>query len=181
MCGEGNCCGQSQSGIRRIQPDAVDILRQKIKESRAELLGRGNLRASILSADNVTAIEFLSLDKDDMRSIIICQKFGKFGALDIHIRKLEINYPKLEMIVDIKFDPFDGGIFKFEATLSIKCDDIAKPLGCEVDLQFGKTDSQIQPFINWDCIRRCAPQCLYCGSDYQCWLACAGICIIQCL
>lgn len=181
MCGTGGCCGTSQSSIRRLNPESVDIIRQKALANRADLLNNRNLKASILSAENVTAIEFLSHDKSDMRSVIICQKMGSFGAFDIKIRKLEIKHPKVEMVADIKFDPFDGGLFKFEATLTIKCNDITQPMGCEVHLDYGKTDSQIQPLINWDCIKRCAPQCIYCGSDYQCWLACAGICIIQCL
>lgn len=181
MCGNGGCCGSAQSNIRRLSSESLDALNKKVSDNRVDLLSNKRLRASVISSENVTAIEFLSLDKNDMRSVVVFQKMGNFGALDINIRKLQLNYPQLEMIVDIKFDPFDGGLFKFEATLTIKCDDITKPLGCEVDLDFGKTASDIQPLINWDCVKRCAPQCVYCGGDYQCWLACAGVCIIQCL
>jgi hypothetical protein len=84
------------------------------------------------------------------------------------------------MIAEIKFQSFEDVNFKFEAKLTIKCDDITKPLGCEVELDYSATDSKIQPLIDWDCVRRCAPQCIYCGADYQCWLACAGICLVQC-
>jgi len=96
MCGTGGCCGTSQSSIRRLNPESVDIIRQALA-NRADLLNNRNLKASILSAENVTAIEFLSHDKSDMRSVIICQKMGSFGAFDIKIRKLEIKYPKVEM------------------------------------------------------------------------------------
>ncbi len=180
MCGTGGCCGATQSNIRRLNQESVDLIRQKASTNRVDLLSNKKLKPSILSSENVTAIEFLSLDKKDMRSVIVCQKLGNFGALDIKISTLDMKYPGVLMIADIKFESFEGAPFKFEAKLTIKCDDITKPLGCEVDLDYGKTDSKIQPMINWDCIRRCAPQCIYCGGDYQCWLACAGICIIQC-
>lgn len=181
MCGTGGCCGTTQPGIRRLSPESLDTLRQKVADNRVDLLQNDKMKASILSSDNVTAIEFLSLKKDDMRSVIVCQKMGSFGAFDIKIIKLDVQYPKVEMVAHIKFEPFDNGPFKFEATLTIRCNDITKPIGCEVILDYDKTPSEIQPLINWDCIKRCAPQCIYCGSDYQCWLACAGICIIQCL
>jgi hypothetical protein len=93
MCGTGGCCGTSQSSIRRINQESVDLIRQKASANRADLLSNKKLRASILSSESVTAIEFLSLDKSDMRSVIVCQKMGNFGALDIKMPTLDIQFP----------------------------------------------------------------------------------------
>lgn len=33
---------------------------------------------------------------------------------------------------------------------------------------------------DWRCLRQCAPSCLSCLDDVQCWVICAGACVISC-
>jgi hypothetical protein len=135
----------------------------------------------LLAIGNVLGLEVLSDDEKNKRSLIIFQKLGHFGALELELRKFEIAYPKADIVLWFRFDPFGGGPFKLEGTISIHCDDIAHPSGCKVTLDLGSVQKEIQPLINWECLKNCAPQCISCGGNWQCWLGCAGGCIIQCL
>jgi hypothetical protein len=33
---------------------------------------------------------------------------------------------------------------------------------------------------DWNCLKKCAPACLTCTFDIQCWVICAGACVISC-
>lgn len=135
----------------------------------------------MLNAGGVPALEVLSEKTSDKRSFLVFQRAGAFGGLDLQLKKFEIAYPKADVILSFKFDPFDDGVFKVEGTITIHCDDVTKPGSCVVTIDLGNTAKEIRPLINWDCLRNCAPQCISCGLDWQCWLGCAGTCIIQCL
>lgn len=181
MCGSNACSTAGGPDFRRISAATIDGLQDAARNARPALFTGGNVTASILSFRHGAALEFLSTDPADMRSILILQKFGNYGALDLVIERFEVNYPKVLLILRLTFDPFGGGTFRFSARVTIECNDITRPAGCSVDLDLTGTDEAIKPLIDWDCIKRCAPQCISCGSDWSCWLGCAGGCILQCL
>lgn len=181
MCGSSGCCGNVSNDVRRFGLSNVQALHDRAQRHAAGRLSVKNARISLLSSGTTPALEILSDDPNDKSSILIFQKLGVFGALELKIKKFELTPPKADVVLWFKYDPFDGGLFSVEGTVTIHCDDIANPLGCSVEVDLGPTSAEAQPLINWDCIKRCAPQCLYCGGVWQCWLGCAGGCIIQCL
>ena len=135
----------------------------------------------MVSVGGVPALEILSDKATDKRSLMIFQRVGGFGGLELELKKFDISYPKADVVLWFKFDLLDNSAFKVEGTITIHCDDLTKPGGCNVTIDLGKTPKDIIPLINWDCLKKCAPQCISCGGDWQCWLVCAGGCIIQCL
>lgn len=179
MC---NCstagCGR-EGGILRFDLEAIGRLHGKVTEFSTRLAGEP--RVSLLSSRGATAVEILSEDPKDKRSFLIFQKLGVFGGLEIKLKKFEVNFPKADVVLEFKFDPFGGGAFKFDGTLTIHCENIQEPTGCAVSIDYGNIGKEIKPLVNWDCLKNCAPQCISCGSDWQCWLGCAGGCIIRCL
>jgi hypothetical protein len=181
MC-EKNICGCSGNAKpSRLNVGAIDALRKQADTHFRARLAEVDARVSMLNAGGLPALEILSEKAADKRSLLIFQRVGGFGGLELELKKFDISYPKADVVLWFKFDPLDNGVFKVEGTITIHCDDLTKPAGCNVTIDLGKTAKDIRPLINWDCLKNCAPQCISCGGDWQCWLGCAGGCIIQCL
>jgi len=180
MCGT-SCCGSASQAPSRVNLSIVQSLDDAARNHRAKTLENPKARVSLLSSGATPALEIISTDPKDMSSVLVFQKLGAFGALDLKLTTFEITPPKARVVLAFSYDPFGGGAFKVKGTVTIQCDDISNPLGCNVEVKLDGTKDDIQLLINWPCIKACAPQCLYCGTDWQCWLACAGMCIIQCL
>lgn len=174
-------CGGNGSSPVRYNADIVEGLKTKGQSAISTRMAGGSAQTSLLSVGNSLALEVLSTDENDKSSLVIFQKVGIFSALEIKLKKFDINYPKADIEIYFKIDPLDGGIFKLEGTLIISCPDIANPSGCSTSISWGGTQKDVQALINWDCLKNCAPQCISCGGNWQCWLGCAGGCIIQCL
>lgn len=121
------------------------------------------------------------IQKDDNNHFFIISKVGNIFGLSIKIINFKLDYPKLDMKIEASFSPFDDGPFQFNAIIDVHCEDISKPMGCTIKIDESKTDKKISPLVNWDCLKKCAPQCISCGSDLTCWAACAAGCIFQCL
>ncbi|KAA0141566.1 hypothetical protein FYZ48_04095 [Gimesia chilikensis] len=69
----------------------------------------------------------------------------------------------------------------FSAILVVKCENITNLSTCEVSLENDYAlEAAFKPKCNWSCLRKCAPGCITCGSDYWCWAGCAGSCILKC-
>jgi hypothetical protein len=160
---------------------AIDVLRKQGDARYRAKLDAPGARVSMLNAGGVPALEVLSTNASDKRSLLIFQRLGGFGGLELELKKFDISYPKADVVLWFKFDPLDNGTFKVEGTITIHCDDLTKPAGCNVTIDLSKTKNDVSVLIDWGCLENCAPQCISCGSDWSCWLACAGSCIIQCL
>ncbi|MGJ4964024.1 hypothetical protein [Bradyrhizobium sp. HKCCYLRH3061] len=180
MCDNScNCAGSKQPS--RTNMEAIGALKKQAETKFQSKLAASDVRVSLLDARGNPALEILSDNPSDKRSLLIFQRLGSFGGLEIELKKFDILYPKADVVLWFKFDPLDNGVFKVEGTITIHCDDVTKPGSCNVTIDLGKTAKEIRPLINWDCLKNCAPQCISCGGDWQCWLGCAGGCIIQCL
>lgn len=182
MCaGRGCGCGSGTSSPIRYSSEVVEQLKTKGQTKISAKSSAGSVQTSLLAIDSGLALEVLSTDENDKSSLLVFQKVGSFNALELKITKFDLKYPSLEVDIYFKLDPFDGGIFKIEGTISIKCQDIANPSGCTISVDTSPTAQNVSVLVNWDCLKNCAPQCLYCGGNWQCWLGCAGGCIIRCL
>jgi hypothetical protein len=121
------------------------------------------------------------IQKDDKNHFFIVSRFGSIFGLSVKITKFKLDFPKLDMQIEASFAPLDDGPFKVTVTIDIHCDDIGNPVGCTIKINDSQTDKEISPLIDWDCLKRCAPQCIRCGTDLGCWARCAAGCVFQCL
>ncbi|WP_257386359.1 hypothetical protein [Tahibacter caeni] len=42
-----------------------------------------------------------------------------------------------------------------------------------------ETEQRVKSY-DWRCLAKCAPSCIACVGDLQCWVICAGACVISC-
>ena len=76
---------------------------------------------------------------------MIFQRVGGFGGLELELKKFDISYPKADVVLWFKFDLLDNSAFKVEGTITIHCDDLTKPGGCNVTIDLGKTSKGYYP------------------------------------
>ena len=123
---------------------------------------------------------YLTAEEDNWNNTVISVPFA-FGVLAVHVivkkrqKELSIDLPDLEFNLFSSRDPrsldslVQADLVLFEdaaGTPSVKVD------RSRFHLPFKKYD--------WSCLRQCAPSCLSCFDDIQCWVICAGSCVISC-
>ncbi|RXF68076.1 hypothetical protein [Hansschlegelia zhihuaiae] len=182
MAGHGcGCGGDGSNGPVRYNATSVQLLTERARTFNQAAFDNPNLQTSLLAVGPNLALEILSSDENDKKSLVFFQRAGTFNILDLDLCKFDLDYPKIEVEICFEISPLGDGPLKIKGKIRIECLDISNPSGCSISIDLGETDRGIQALINWDCLKQCAPQCLYCGGNWQCWLACAGGCIIQCL
>lgn len=182
MCMSGECCGLQRNTPARIDPDYLDLLRDRTKAARGDLLDANLFKQSILKSETLTALEFSTLASGSNSLVIVFQKLGIFGGLDVRITEYEFAFPMLKAAIWVKFEPFDkNSTFSLDILMKLSCADIRHPAACRVDIDATNTSDENKALIDWDCLKKCAPLCISCGEGLYCWLACAGACVISCL
>lgn len=174
-------CGCASSTPMRYNAQFAQALLAKASERHQAKIASPDVQVSLLPTGSNLSLEILSTDEKDKSSLIVFQKAGSFHSIELKLNKFDVSYPKADIELYFKIDPFDGGPFKIEGTLMISCSDISHPSSCTVSYHPGNTAPDVSMLVNWECLKSCAPQCISCGGNWQCWLGCAGGCIFQCL
>ncbi len=177
-----DCGCNGNTLVRRFSSEQVLSLHKYASKYQQHRFVDPKAQVSLLDLGaNKLALEAMSTDEADKASYLVFNKMDTFGGLELKFKKFDIYYPKLDAELWFSVLALEGSQFKVEGTLTIHCDDIANPSGCSASLALGSSASHLKPLINWDCVKNCAPQCISCGGDWQCWLGCAGGCLIQCM
>lgn len=94
---------------------------------------------------------------------------------------LELDLIPPSVGVKVKVTVSVAGTQYLSAILLIKCESITNPSSCTITIENDLfTIEALRPSCNWGCLKRCAPPCVTCGTDYWCWAACAASCVIRC-
>jgi hypothetical protein len=124
-------------------------------------------------------IGFIVISKDggNTRAIVAMPFiFGDFLVFFDLTSVLEEKLAKLASNVRLEFIPNDGSYEELwygaitVNWLSENPDDVK----VRVD---SKSESRR---FNWKCLATCAPACITCIQDIDCWLLCAGACVVSC-
>lgn len=173
-CGCGGSSGGGATGFTQINLAALDGLRQLNTVGLVEA-DRAAERIWMLDGQLCVA----NGTADGKKGCVTVPFLGVPVKLCWDLQEVIITPPGLS--VKAKFTVSVSGTQFYSVVLHFKCADIANPGGCTVttenDLAF---NAALAPRCNWGCLRSCAPACITCGSDYWCWAACAGGCIIRC-
>lgn len=86
--------------------------------------------------------------------------------------------PKVDVTVELSFSV--GSVVYYQIKYRIQCDSIYKPSECSFDVINEKTGIDGTKGCSKSCLKKCAPQCIYCGSDWWCWAACTASCVAKC-
>lgn len=91
-----------------------------------------------------------------------------------------INFPKADVTIELSFSI--GSVVYYTIKYRVKCSNLPDLSSCETELITENVNSQAYAVraCNWSCLRRCAPGCVSCGTNYWCWAGCAASCLLRC-
>ncbi|QDU60128.1 hypothetical protein Pan216_09650 [Planctomycetes bacterium Pan216] len=116
---------------------------------------------------------------DGKKGCVTVPIFGIPLKLCWEIREVDPFPP--EVSIRVRFSVSHNGSEYFSVILLMKCEDVLNPSTCSVTVESENVLMEAyRPSCNWSCLRRCAPGCIRCGTNYWCWAACAGACVLRC-
>ena len=68
-------------------------------------------------------------------------------------------------------------------TLVFHCSNPQNPQSCTVQVEDSDVRAAIEALsigCDWGCLKKCAPGCIACGTNYWCWAGCAASCALKC-
>lgn len=91
-----------------------------------------------------------------------------------------ISLPIADVTIALTFSL--GNVVYYSVTYRVKCSNLPDLSSCEAELVTETVNSGAFAIkgCNWRCLRRCAPGCISCGTNYWCWAGCAASCVLRC-
>lgn len=113
---------------------------------------------------------------DDRSAMFVSQRGGLLLSVFASVESFQLDPLEVRVRIEVAFldqNPTLGGVFEFKCTS-------LDPRSCTATFTPSAGETGIAPLFDWECLKRCAPQCVACGTNYWCWLSCAARCIAQC-
>ncbi len=92
--------------------------------------------------------------------------------------EIESLSPKLNVTLKLAF--YVAGASYYSVDLHVECDNITDPSSCSVEIKNEDTHARGIRGCNKSCLKRCAPDCILCGGNWQCWAICSAYCAAKC-
>lgn len=91
-----------------------------------------------------------------------------------------IDLPVADLTIELTFSL--GSIIYYQIKYKVLCNNLPDLKSCRLELISETVNRDVNAVkgCNWDCLRECAPDCVYCGPNKWCWAACAAHCISKC-
>ncbi len=113
---------------------------------------------------------------DDRSALFVQQRGGEMLSMLVNIESFQPTPLEVRVRVEVAFlgqNPTLNGVFEF------KCASL-DPRSCTAIFTPTRGETGVAALFDWECLKRCAPQCISCGTNYWCWLSCAARCVAQC-
>lgn len=168
-------CGGSDSPSLIQQLDLSSLANLQTLAARDAADGQNTQRLWMIGSQPTIA----SGTADGKKGCVTIPHLGVPVKLCWEIKEIDPIPPEVSIKIRVAISV--AGIEYYSAILVLKCDNIANPSTCTVSVEGDNAlDAALRPRCNWGCLRQCAPGCISCGTDYWCWAACAGSCILRC-
>ncbi len=116
---------------------------------------------------------------DGQEGCVTIPVFGVPIKLCWEFQDLTVNIPAVSL--SMQLTAYVDQTQYLSAELTIRCDDIGNPAGCQIEVtRPGPDRGWLDPSCDWECLRRCSPGCLGCRTNYWCWAGCAVACVADC-
>lgn len=163
-----------------MQVYGADVLSAMANEVNARLSLAGTARDSVAKLVAVDGNIFAawSPTEDGLTGSILIPVAGVPVRISWVITPSSAPLPAFK--ASITLQAFVGNVMFKEVTISVDCQDVTQPSTCTSDITEVSRSTTGTRGCNKTCLKRCAPGCIYCGSDWWCWAACTAVCYARC-
>jgi hypothetical protein len=91
-----------------------------------------------------------------------------------------IDLPNSDLTIELSFSL--GSIVYYQIKYKVLCNNLPDLKSCKFEFISETVNRDVNAVKGdfWACLRKCAPNCLDCLTDYYCWAACSAYCVWKC-
>jgi len=172
-----NCCSEGvKSPFRSFDLRMLAELKQEVLQSVPPMRGcdEARLEERILKVDG-NCTYAIGVDKG-RKGCLTSTFFGVPFHIWWDIEEFDVAGPGAK--VKIRLVMYVNQIEAFSLVYLLECANISDPSTCRVELN--SPDAKMKWKCDEECLSACEPSCLYCGTDYYCWIICSATCAAKC-
>lgn len=172
MC--NNCSGSDEStGFRQFDEDAIHSLRSFASQTASR---DATTQKLWLLGNQICPVQGTADGKEGCVTL-------PFAGIPVKLcwEILEVDPIPPSVGVKVKVTVSVAGTQYLSAVLSIRCEQVTNPSSCTISVDNDLfANEALRPSCNWGCLKKCAPRCIDCLTDYWCWARCALSCTVRC-